>query len=379
MIAVTEQPLRIAVLMSGTGVNGAAMHCLDLIGYLVARGHDVLLVHRPDAWIAGRPQLAGAARFASSFSRAPRELIRVTRRLNAFRPDVLHTHMSSAHSYGMLARLLSRRPVVATAHSTSLQLHWRFNNVVIATSPAAAEHHRRVNRVPAAALRTIPNFVSTASFPAVTAEQRQAARRALGVPAETLLIGSVGDIGPRKRQIDLVHALAIILKSVPEARLLLAGAPHAAYFAELTQTAENLGVRSHLILPGPTDISKMLAAFDLFVLSSGKETGPIAVLEAMARGLPIVSTDVGMVRQFLQDGATGHIVAIGDTSAMAQRVLDLSHDAARRDAMGQAAAASVRANYDIAILAPKIEHELREAARIRNRPAFGFVAGLFGL
>lgn len=372
-------PLRIAMMMSGTGVNGVAVHCLLLIPYLVARGHRVLLLHRPGAWIAQQPAIKGAEKFETSFSRSPGELIRVTKRLNAFQPDVLHTHMSSAHTYGMLARILSRRPIVATAHSTSLQLHWWFNNIVIATSPGAAEHHRKVNRVSAKAIRMIPNFIDTSAFPVIAADERYAARAALGLSPEAVVIGSVGDIQPRKRQIDQVRALAIVTKTLPHVKLVLAGAPHADYFAELMQTAEQLGVRSHLVLPGvQSDVPKLLAALDVFALSSGKETGPIAVLEAMARGLPIVATDVGLVSEFLQDGTSGHVVPVGDVDALAQRMLALAHDPVARALMGQAAAQAVRATYDIAAVAPRVEHELRAAAAIRNRPLLGFVAELCG-
>jgi glycosyltransferase involved in cell wall biosynthesis len=98
----------------------------------------------------------------------------------------------------------------------------------------------------------------------------------------------------------------------------------------------------------------------------------------MACGLPVIATDVGMVRQFLQDGVSGFVVGIGDTEAMAQHVIALARDPLRRYAVGVAAAQDVRAGYDVAALAPRIEHELCEAATIRNRPWLGFVAGLCG-
>ena len=343
------RPRRIAILMSGTGINGVAVHCVLLIRYLVSRGHRVLLLHRPGAWIADRPGLEGAEKFVTSFERSPGELIRTTRRLNQFAPDVLHTHMSSAHTYGMLARIMSRRPIVATAHSTSLQLHWWFNNVVVATSPAAAEHHRRVNRVSRKAIRTIPNFIDTSAFPVITSDALNAARKAWGLSEQSFVIGSVGDIGRRKRQIDLVRALAQVVEAVPDCKLVLAGPLHADYVHELKETAIRLGVMSHLVLPGSgSNIPQLLAALDVFALSSQKETGPIAVLEAMARGLPVVATDVGMVRQFLQDGVSGHVVGIGDTGAMSQHIIALARDPLRRYAMGVAAAEAVRTGYDVA-------------------------------
>ncbi|MCK7473548.1 MAG: glycosyltransferase family 4 protein [Rhodopseudomonas palustris] len=199
-------------MISGTGVNGVAVHCLLLTQYLLSRGHRVLLLHRPGAWIGDRPGLEGAEKFVTTFGRSPKELIRVTRRLNQFEPDVLHTHMSSAHTYGMLARILSRRPVVATAHSSSLQLHWWFNNFVIATSPDAEQHHITVNRVRRSAMRMIPSFIDTSRFPVIAPEERAAARDTLGIDQGAFVIGCVGDICERKRQIDMVRALAVVLQ-----------------------------------------------------------------------------------------------------------------------------------------------------------------------
>jgi glycosyltransferase involved in cell wall biosynthesis len=372
-------PLRIALLISGTGVNGVAVHCLLLIQYLLTRGHRVLLLHRPGAWIGERPGIEGAEKFETSFARSPGELIRVTRRLNQFQPDVLHTHMSSAHTYGMLARILSRRPVVATAHSSSLQLHWWFNNVVIATSPDAETHHLKVNRVSRKAMRMIPSFIDTRGFPVIAPEQRAAIRSDLGLAQDAFVIGCVGDIGPRKNQIDLVRALAQVIKAEPAAKLLLVGGQFTDYFAELQQVAAELGVASSIICTGSrNDVPALLAAMDVFVLASRKESSPLAVLEALSRGLPVIATDVGMLRDFIAENRTGHIVQVGDVDTIARLLIALAADPDKRSAMGDAAQATVRTHYDMAIVAPQVEHELVEAAKVRNRPLLGFVAHSLG-
>ncbi|MBB5047186.1 glycosyltransferase involved in cell wall biosynthesis [Rhodopseudomonas rhenobacensis] len=372
-------PMRIALLISGTGVNGVAMHCLLLVQYLLSRGHRVLLLHRPGAWIADRPGLDGAEKFVTSFGRSPGELIRVTKRLNAFKPEVLHTHMSSAHTYGMLARILSRRPVVATAHSTSLQLHWWFNNRVIATSPDAEAHHIKVNRVSRRAMRMIPSFIDTRSFPVIGDDERSAAREALGLPQDAFVIGCVGDICERKRQIDVVRALANVLKTEPKARLLLVGGRFKEYFDELTKVVDELGVASQLITTGSrNDVPALLAAMDAFVLASRKESSPLAVLEAMSRGLPVIASDVGMLSDFVAENVTGHVVQVGDVDAISRHLIALAADPERRKAMGDAAQATARTKYDMSVLAPQTEAVLREAAAIKNRPWLGFAAELCG-
>ncbi len=372
-------PLRVAMMVSGPGVNGAVVHTLLLTRFLVQRGHRVLLLHRPDAWIARQPGLDRAELFATSFGRLPRELIRVTRRVNRFGAQVVHTHMSSAHTYGMLTRILSRRPVVATAHSQYIQLHWCCNNIVIATSAAAAEHHRRFNRVARSALRVQANFIETSRFQRPTDDQRRAARAELGLAEGAFVIGSVGSVDDRKNQVDLVRALGNVARAVPEARLLLVGGEHVAYGRDIRRTAEQLGVASSVVLTGVRyDIPQVLAAMDAYALVSRDEGGPLSVLEAMSTGLPVLATKVGMLPEFVRDGVAGHVVEVGDVAAITDRLLMLATDHERRAAMGRAAHAIARSDYDIAVGGARVEAVLVEAAQLRNRPLLGFVAGLCG-
>ena len=83
--------LRIAMMVSGPGINGAIVHALVLTRYLARRGHKVLLLHRPDAWIARQSGLNEVELFETSFGRSARELTRVARRLNSFGAEGVHT------------------------------------------------------------------------------------------------------------------------------------------------------------------------------------------------------------------------------------------------------------------------------------------------
>ena len=135
----------------------------------------------------------------------------------------------------------------------------------------------------------------------------------------------------------------------------------------------------HIVFTGPRqDIPHVLAAMDAFALVSRKETGPLAVLEAMSTGLPVLATNIGMLPDFVRDGAAGSIVDVGDIAAIADRLTAMALDPAKRKAMGEAAHDIVRNDYDVEIAGPKIEAILAEAAQIRNRPLLGFVAGLCG-
>jgi len=366
--------MRIAMMISGVAVCGAAVHCLTLTKYLVSRGHEVLLLYRPNSWVSMQPDLDNVERFETSFARRPKELIKVARRIAAFRADIIHTHMSSAHSYGMVARLFGALPVVATAHSFHFQLHWPLNHFVIATSSEASDYHRRYNLVPANAMRVIPNFIDTTRLSPATAAERHRARQALGLPPEAFVVGSVGHLIPRKRPADLVRGFAALAGAQQNALLLMVGGQSREAGNEVREAAESLGLSDRIIFAGErSDADQALVAMDVFALSSGRETGPIAVLEAMACGLPVVSTNVGTVAEFVIEGTTGFRVDVGDTAALGQRLVQLAENEPLRKALGASGREHVIRAFSIDAIAPRIEAVLEHATAVRNRPVFGFV------
>jgi glycosyltransferase involved in cell wall biosynthesis len=365
--------MRIAMLVSDTGVCGAAVHCVNLTRFLLQQGHEVLLVHRPGSWSSHDCTLA-AERLETSFSRTPKELIRVARRLSEFAPDVMHTHMSSAHSYGMLARIFAPVPIVATAHSLHLQLHWAFNHKVIATSYEAQDYHRRYNRVRAHALCVIPNFVDTREFKPPSEQERLAARKALNLPPDAYVVGNIGQLIDRKKPADLIFGFARLMREKPDSFLVLQGAHEARLAHEVRALIRQLGLTSRVILAGETaDVRQTLAAMDVFALTSKQETGPVAVLEAMAMELPVVATPVGMVPEFVEHSITGYHVKIGDTDELGGRLVELARDVSLRQSLGAAARARALQRFSIEQIAPSIERVLLAATSIACRPALGVI------
>jgi len=131
--------LKILQLISGTGVNGAVTYCKFLSEQLEQFGHQVTVLCRPGGWL--QQQLPPTIEVVESdFSRRPLELRRMAKWIRKQRFDVMHSHMSSAHFFGGLMRLMTGTPVIATAHQCSLQLHWRLNDHVIANSDATAAY-----------------------------------------------------------------------------------------------------------------------------------------------------------------------------------------------------------------------------------------------
>jgi glycosyltransferase involved in cell wall biosynthesis len=355
--------MRIAQLVSARHMNGAARHCLTLSLALAERGHRVLLAHRPGlAPMIEHPLLEC---FETGFERTPAALARIDRRLRDFGAEVLQTHMSSAHSYGALLKLWRGAPLVATAHSRHFQLHWMLNDRVIAPSRSTAAYHRRVNLRFGPFPDVIPNFVDAARITPPSVEQRAAARRALGVSSEALVIGSVAEVRADKRPSDLVEAARPLLERRRDAVLVLIG--------ELMERAEVDRVRraasgvAHRVklLGRREDAHRLLAGLDLFALASVREEAPMSILEAMATGLPVVAADVGGLGELVVSGETGFLVEPGDVATFRERLERLAQDEALRLRLGEAARCRLVQEFDQAPIVCRIEAVLESAAVAR--------------
>ena len=354
--------MRIAEFVSARVLNGAARNCLALSDALAERGHEVVVFHRPELEVdrVAHPRLKFAA---TRFGRGPGELVELAGRLRAFQADVVHTHMSSAHSYGALLRTFWRIPTVATAHARHFQLHWPFNDRVIAPSASTAAYHRRVNLISAGKLAVIPNFVDAAARPTGMGEARASARARLGQGPEVLAISSVADITPGKRPADLVQAARPLLER--GAVLAIAGAElDAAEAARVRAAAQGLGDRVRL-LGRRTDISEILPAFDVFALASEREEMPMAVLEAMAAALPVVAVDVGGMDELVIEGETGFLIAPRDVAALAERLGRLASDPNLRARLGAAGRRRALDVFGREPIVDRLEAVLREAAALR--------------
>jgi glycosyltransferase involved in cell wall biosynthesis len=352
-------------MISGTGINGGVRHCLALTRELAARGHEVTLFHRPGAWIAGELDSA-AVRLAPTTLRLSHlpEIVRVGEVLADLRIEVLHTHLSGAHAYGAIQRVGAGLPVVATAHSRHLQLHWALNHRVIAPSPATATYHRRVNLVRSRNIVMIPNFVDAERLTPVSAASRLAARQLLG----SFVVGSVGDISERKRQSDLVRATGIVCRAGVDCHLVLVGSPADREVEEVKAQIEGAALGDRVHLTGLRhDIPDILPAFDVYASSSQREEMPIAVMEAMAVGLPVVSTDVGGMAMLVAEGGNGFLVPAGAVEAIAERLLALARSADLRQRMGQASATKVADEFLADAIVPRVERVLAEAALAGRR------------
>jgi glycosyltransferase involved in cell wall biosynthesis len=356
--------MRITQILSGREMNGAVRHCFMLCDALAERGHEVTLVHRPQLQ-TGREVSARVCCVAAGFAHdpsGPREMAAI---VGAAGAQVMHTHMSDAHAMGAILRVWRKVPSVATAHSRTVQLHWAFNDLVIAPSEPTARFHNRVNLVSRARIRTIPNFIDVAAIRPATFERRQTMRRKLGIADDTVVIVSVGNVVDYKRQSDLVRSFSRLVQFGVRCRLLLAGGlVDPGEVARVRREIRNGDVEPFVHLLGFTpDARDLLAAADIYAMSSRREEMPVAVLEAMAAGLPIVGPRVGGMPELVVDDLNGWLVGAGDVDELTIRLAALVGDLELRRQFGRESRERVVAGFSADPIVDCVEAALREVAR----------------
>ncbi|MFD0508741.1 glycosyltransferase [Streptomyces chiangmaiensis] len=179
-------------------------------------------------------------------------------------------------------------------------------------------------------------------------------RREHGIGPDATLIGSVGRLSSEKRIDLLLRAGAQVRRERPDVHLLVVGG--GAQHAELARMATALGLDGHITFAGVVkDVSPAMAALDLLVQPSDTEGSPRSILEAMARNLPVVATDVGDVSVLLDGGTAGTLVPPDDAAALADALLTLISDPDHARAQATIAHARYTELYTVDIMRARID------------------------
>jgi glycosyltransferase involved in cell wall biosynthesis len=201
-----------------------------------------------------------------------------------------------------------------------------------------------------------------------SAEERAAARKALDIPPDAFAIGTVTRLMPSKGNEYLVDAAPLVLERLPAARFYLVG--EGELQSALEAQARALGLGPRFVFTGfRRDVAEALTAFDLTVFPSLWEGTPLTVLEALAMGKPIVSTDADGLRDVLTDGYDAAMVPSRNSRTLADGIVRLARDAAARERLAVNARVT-GAQYDIDRFVRKMERLyvlLHETSRATKR------------
>lgn len=275
---------------------------------------------------------------------SPRAWLTVVRHLRRERVDVLHSHKLGANLAAVVVGRLAGVPVVAHEHGlrTPLSPARGFADRRLIGSLAAvvlcvseADHRRLVDveRLPAEKVRLVQ-----LGIPARETEpaSRPVSRRALGLPADGVVVVATAALRPEKRLDVLLDALAELRSAGVEITAVLMGDGPEREALEAQAERLGLGARARF-LGNRTDVQDVLAAADIGVLCSDREGTPLAVLEYMQAGCGIVATSVGGVPAVIRHEREGLLVAPGSPGELAQALGRLSADTDLRETLGRAA------------------------------------------
>ncbi|MEJ6393641.1 glycosyltransferase family 4 protein [Gymnodinialimonas sp. 2305UL16-5] len=356
--------MKIAYVMSHRELNGVTASGTAQIRALLDRGHEMYLVHRPDAWI-------GAQTFEGPIHRYPIDMggrsmnrpaiTQLRDDLKAAGVEVVYSHGTQANRISALWRRQGAFPVLAKAAARIWHPHWRWQHIIISPGQPTADWlvvnwlARRKN------IQVIPNFVRTGDIIRRSPDTRAEARQALGLDPDIFALVMVGTIDARKNQAAVVPLLAELARRGIPTKAVLIGSPGEAEVAKIHAGCAQAGLVDAVQLLGHRDDARrLLPAFDALVSTSLDEQAPVTVVEALATGLPVVSTPVGNVPFLIQTGVNGALINLSDPTEAVDYMQMLATD---EDAVA-AQSAAARATFDERLSEDDIVARIEDTFRI---------------
>ena len=363
--------MRILTIASGgSDPNGALLSAVHTAHALAVKGHDVFVLAPRDTFVANHIDQNLAQVITSPLSRWPlTEVNRIGQWCEEHQIDVIHTHCSRASAFGVMLRRLHSIPVVATAHATKIQLHWFLNDHVIAVSDATRRFHIRFNLVLPRKITTVLNPVDTDRFKPVDDAAKAALRARLGLNADALLLGIVGNIIRRKGHSDAIKAMSILQHQYPKAKLLIIGQGNQKELDRLKSLACQVGVSDSLLWLGHHhDVAPLIGALDALLAPSLEEPFGLISPEALACEVPVVATRLGGFLTTVQENETGYLVKAKSPHALAAATAQLLGNPDTRQQFGHAGRLWVKNNLSPQVHFAAVEQVLaKAAASVRRR------------
>jgi glycosyltransferase involved in cell wall biosynthesis len=353
--------IRLLILINSLPPYGAENFVLNHVRHHDRRRFSITVAHfrGPDT-LAPALREAGAEVVCLEEKRrpSPDALLRLARLLRHRQFDVLQTHVAYAGAVGRVVGRACRVPVVvSTEQAVRFDFSWKWRGAIDATFHLAhanvyitrAVHQSFAARFPSLARRepiVITNGIDTGKIRETAAAARARVRAELGLAEDAFVFGNVGRLHPIKGQRTAIRALAAVRKKRPRAVLVIVG--DGELRAELAALAQSEGVADAVKLLGQRlDVHAVLGAFDAYVHPAQTEGLGIAVLEAMAAGLPTVASNVDGLPEFVRHEETGWLVPKDDASALAARMTALLDGDPRARAIAAAGQALVRREHDV--------------------------------
>ena len=280
--------------------------------------------------------------------------LRLGKFLRRERIHIVHTHNNGPWLYGGVAAKLTGAHLVHTEHSNPFsdrrkvlfgeRCLAKITDTIISDSSKVANFMIHKQKIEPRKIETILNGVDVEMF------QRNiditAKRAEFQIGGNELVIGSVGRLVPVKDYLTLLKTFKIIVSKMKNCRLVILG--DGVLRAELEAYTETEGLSQNVIFLGSRrDVPEIMPIFDVFTLSSLSEGLPIAILEAMATGVPVVATRVGGVPEVVVDGRTGLLVPPRNPEKLAEAIISILFDRGKIQLMGAAGRLRIEEKFNL--------------------------------
>ncbi|MBU0593612.1 MAG: glycosyltransferase family 4 protein [Pseudomonadota bacterium] len=359
-----KQPLFIVHTESSCGWGGQEIRILSEAAGMIKRGHKVMLLCPEEAPIFAAASAQGVPVQALPIARKGWRGVKALRHWLGAHPGVslINTHSSTDSWLTALACVTLRHspPIVRTRHVSSIvpanrPTRWLYGKAtrhVVTTGEALRRQLHRDNGLPLEHLTSVPTGIDLSRFlPGDKAE----ARKSLGLKPEGFYLGIVSTLRSWKGHDYLLEAMTRLITEYPDLQLLIVG--DGPQRENLEGKIIHRGLDAKVKLVGQRDdVPLWLNALDVFTLPSyGEEGVPQAIMQAMACGVPVVSTDVGAISEAVKDGETGIMVAPRDSIALTVALSRLLADAELRRCMGAAGFERARERFGSEVMLDKME------------------------
>jgi glycosyltransferase involved in cell wall biosynthesis len=366
--------MKILYVITRAECGGAQVHLVDLLTSLPPEFEPVVATGEREGYLLEKVRSLGIpVRVIPHLTQRihpVKDLLALVELVKAIKkesPDLVHAHTSKAGLLARLAAAITRTPAVFTAHTWSFadgisrwQQWWavplerfaaRFGTKIIAVSQANKDMALRQSIAISSSIVRIWNGISDVA---------QRARPGSGDPLTLIMTAR---FAPQKDHLLLIEALSQVEGNW---RLLLVG--DGLLRPDVERAITKAGLRDRIKCLGErSDIPELLAAADLFVLSTRWEGLPLSIIEAMRAGLPVVATDVGGVSEVVIDGVTGFVTACGDAEQLRRRITELLASPGRLAIMGRNGRRRYEQDFTIGRMTYATWAIYREVAGVQER------------
>jgi glycosyltransferase involved in cell wall biosynthesis len=354
-----------------TTFGGGERHLADLSRALTNLGHEVYAASVPGSPLSNKLSFLPKERtFALRRRNYVKNLTGLARFVREHDIEIVHAHAArDYHSAALAVRMAPRSRLVLTRH-VLFPLR-KINRPllktvarVIAVSQAVAGSLRQNGVIQSSKITVVHNGIDVDSFeqPAAVAGARSEVTG--GGTERPMLVGTVGHLAPIKGQDVFVRAAASISARRRGVQFVVIGddkSPEKGYRGLLEQLIAELGLSEIVTMPGwHDDMPAVLSSLTLFVSAARSEPFGLAIVEAMASGLPVVATASEGALEILEDGLTGKLVPLDDSEALAQAIEGLLDNPVERSRLGRNALHAARERFSLARMASDTERVYRE-------------------